>query len=142
MFNHLLVPLDGSDNATSALKTAIQIARLFDSTITLVSVVNQNNLAVASGSLPYDFSDTLNQRAEEILDEGQKITDDAGIIVARVRREGIPKNEIITLSQDSKYDLIVMGKSGADALDRLLVGSTTAYVVRHAKIKVLVVPEV
>lgn len=139
MFSQILVPLDGSENAKSALKTAIQISRYFGSTITLMSVVNKSGMMVASGSIPYDLGAEMRKQAQGVLQEGQQMTDEAGIDAKTVITEGIPKNEIVDTAKKEGVDLIVMGKSGADALNRLLIGSTTAYVVRQADVKVLVV---
>ncbi|MCH4165010.1 MAG: universal stress protein, partial [Lentilactobacillus diolivorans] len=55
-------------------------------------------------------------------------------------KRGYPKSIIATdVPTDENIDLIVMGKSGTGALDRLIMGSTTAYVVRNAHVQVLVV---
>lgn len=139
MYSHILVPLDGSENAKSALATAIQISRYFSSDITLMSVVNRGSMAIASGSLPYDLSGELRDRAKSILDDGKKLTDEAGIETKTLIKEGIPKNEIVAATENGDFDLIVIGKSGLDAINRLLIGSTTAYVVRRANVQVLVV---
>ncbi|WP_369473181.1 universal stress protein [Secundilactobacillus kimchicus] len=57
-------------------------------------------------------------------------------------RHGNPKQVIAQdFPGDNQVSLIVMGKSGTDAVDRLLVGSTTAAVVRNATANVLVIAE-
>ncbi|WP_056948052.1 universal stress protein [Secundilactobacillus odoratitofui] len=139
MYQRILVPLDGSQNAQSALKTAIQIARYFGSTLILMSVADQGSMSIASGSLPLDLSQELGKRAQQILNEGQSTAETAGVAMESFVTEGIPKNEIVSAAEDEEADLIVIGKSGADALNRLLIGSTTAYVVRRAPVQVLVV---
>lgn len=139
MYQRILVPLDGSQNAQSALKTAIQIARYFGSTLILMSVADQGSMSIASGSLPLDLSQELGKRAQQILNEGQSTVETAGVAMESFVTEGIPKNEIVSAAEDEEVDLIVIGKSGADALNRLLIGSTTAYVVRRAPVQVLVV---
>lgn len=139
MYQRILVPLDGSQNAQSALKTALQIARYFGSTLILMSVADQGSMSIASGSLPLDLSQELGKRAQQILNEGQSTVETAGVAMESFVTEGIPKNEIVSAAEDEEVDLIVIGKSGADALNRLLIGSTTAYVVRRAPVQVLVV---
>lgn len=139
MYQRILVPLDGSQNAQSALKTAIQIARYFGSTLILMSVADQGSMSIASGSLPLDLSQELGKRAQQILNEGQSTVETAGVAMESFVTEGIPKNEIVSAAEDEEVDLIVIGKSGVDALNRLLIGSTTAYVVRRAPVQVLVV---
>ena len=53
--------------------------------------------------------------------------------------EGSPKKEIVDFAQANDIDLIVIGVTGTGAFDRLLVGSTTAYVIDHARCNVMVV---
>lgn len=88
-------------------------------------------MSIASGSLPLDLSQELGKRAQQILNEGQSTAETAGVAMESFVTEGIPKNEIVSAAEDEEADLIVIGKSGADALNRLLIGSTTAYVVRR-----------
>lgn len=139
MYQNILVPLDGSENAKQALKEAIAIAKNFGSQITLLTVVNEGSFFITAGNVPYNYSEELVKRAQAIEDEGQAMVQAAGVPVNATLLKGIPKNLIANFSDDHDIDLIVIGKSGADALDRLLIGSTTAYVVRNAKVKVLVV---
>ena len=141
MYQHILVPLDGSDNSKQALAEAIALAKTFGSSVTLLTVINEGSFYITAGNVPYNYSDELKRRAEEIEAEGKRVAEAAGINVNTVVLKGIPKNIIATFSDDADIDLIVIGKSGADALDRLLIGSTTAYVVRNTKVRVLVVNE-
>lgn len=51
-----------------------------------------------------------------------------------------PKASIATdIPQKYAIDLIVMGKSGTNAVSRILLGSTTAYVVQKAEVNVTVI---
>ena len=53
---------------------------------------------------------------------------------------GYPKTLIANFNESKeKIDLIVMGATGLNAVERVLVGSTTSYVVTHAPCNVLVV---
>ena len=139
MFSHILVPLDGSENSQSALKVAIKISRYFGSTITLIAVIDQSRVTLAAGNIPMDIQEDLRKRAISVLKAGQKLTDAAGIDAKTKIESGPPKSVITETANKQDFDLIVMGKSGADAFDRLLIGSTTAYVVRRANVQVLVV---
>ncbi len=139
MYQDILVPLDGSVNADEALQEAIQLSRYFGSQITLLTVVNNSNWLAASGSITYDFTKDYRERAEKLLAQGSEIAEKAGIHTESVIETGIPKNVIVSFAKEHAIDLIVIGKSGADAINRMLIGSTTAYVVRNASVRVLVV---
>nr|WP_283805073.1 universal stress protein [Lentilactobacillus rapi] len=78
--------------------------------------------------------------ANNIIEEAKKYVDSQGVKFETAVDIGNPKNIIAHIYPDQHdIDLIVIGKSGVDALNRVLIGSTTAYVVRNATTKVLVV---
>lgn len=52
---------------------------------------------------------------------------------------GDPKRSIIEFAKENDIDLIVIGATGRGAIERTLIGSTTAYVVNHAPCNVMVV---
>ena len=142
MYQNILVPLDGSDNSKRALDEAITLSEKFGSKISILSVVNESNMIFTTGS-PDMILNGLKSNAEDIVGQGKKQAADRGMAVDAYVERGIPK-QIIAEDFPSKHniDLIVIGKSGADAFDRLLIGSTTSYVVRKSTIKVLVVSKV
>lgn len=139
MFSHILVPLDGSDNSKSALKVAIRISRYFGSSITLLAVIDQTRMTLAAGNIPMDIQSELRRHATAVMDEGKKIAEEAGINAKTIVKNGSPKTVIVETANQEDFDLVVIGKSGVDAINRLLIGSTTAYVVRRANVQVLVV---
>ena len=147
MFTNILVPLDGSINSQKALTFAIKLARKFSSSLTLLSVVDNRDF---SGSIPAanaatpiikdeEISQLVNY-ANKVIDDGLKTVKENGLDAKTLVKKGYPKAIIATdTPKEENIDLIVMGKSGRGALDRLLIGSTTAYVVRNTNVQVLVV---
>ncbi|EKF50397.1 hypothetical protein C426_2237 [Lactococcus garvieae DCC43] len=82
----------------------------------------------------------LDQLAKDILENC------ADIIRQQVDYEtyeiaGKPKLRIVNFAEDEEnnIDLIVIGATGTDMFDRLLVGSTTNYVINHSPCNVIVV---
>lgn len=139
MYRNILVPLDGSSNSKRALDEAINLSEKFGSRISILSVVNESNMIFTTGS-PDMILTGLKSNSEEIAERGKKQAADRGISVDTFVERGIPKRLIAEEFPDEHdIDLIVIGKSGADAFDRLLLGSTTSYVVRKSQAKVLVV---
>ena len=47
--------------------------------------------------------------------------------------------EIMSLAEQEKFDLIVIGSHGKSDLDRLLIGSVSPFVVTHNKVTTMVV---
>lgn len=142
MYEHILVPLDGSRNSKQALEEAVKLAKQFKSKISLLTVINNTNFYYGTGAagMPPSMYDDHKQMAEKILADAKKYVETQGIAYEATADIGNPKNIIAHIYPDQHgIDLIVIGKSGVDALNRLLIGSTTAYVVRNAATKVLVV---
>lgn len=139
MYRNILVPLDGSSNSKRALDEAIDLSSKFGSKIFILSVINDSNLIFTTGS-PDMILQGLHSNAEEVAANGKKQAADRGIAVETFVERGIPKQIIAEqFPKEHDIDLIVIGKSGADAFDRLLIGSTTSYVVRRSKAKILVI---
>ncbi|KRL64543.1 universal stress family protein [Lentilactobacillus diolivorans DSM 14421] len=142
MYKNILVPLDGSNNSRQALQEAVTLAKQFDSTLSLVTVINNTNFYYGTGAagMPPRMYDDQKAMANKIIDEAKKYVEAQGVKYETSVDIGNPKNIIAHIYPGQHdIDLIVIGKSGVDALNRLLIGSTTAYVVRNATRKVLVV---
>lgn len=54
---------------------------------------------------------------------------------------GIPSLEIVDFINNGKFTLILMGTRGLGLASRLLLGSTSRYVIRHSKTPVLIIPK-
>jgi len=52
---------------------------------------------------------------------------------------GYPADEVMKIARDEKCDLIVVGNLGKSGIERVLVGSVSEAIVRHAPCPVLVV---
>ncbi|MSE22160.1 universal stress protein, partial [Lactobacillus parabuchneri] len=138
MYDNILVPLDGSRNAQQALEEACKLAKQFDSKLSLVTVINNTNFYYGAGAagMPPSMYDDQHKVAENIIDEAKKYVDSQGVKYETAIDIGNPKNIIAHVYPDEHdVDLIVIGKSGVDAINRLLIGSTTAFVVRNATTK-------
>lgn len=142
MYNNILVPLDGSRNSQQALEEACKLAKQFDSKLQLVTVINNTNFYYGAGAagMPPSMYDDQHKIAENIIAEAKKYADSQGVNYETAIDIGNPKNIIAHVYPDEHdVNLIVIGKSGVDAINRLLIGSITAFVVRNATTKVLVV---
>lgn len=64
---------------------------------------------------------------------------DAGFVAKSLLFEGDPKGWILDHAEDWKPDLIVLGSHGKSGLDRLVLGSVSDAILRHAKCSVRIV---
>ena len=138
-YKSILVAVDGSENAEKAFEEAIKLARNSNSQLHISWIINDVELTYSA----YAFSKLLNAEKARIEKEMLKKIHDALELGVRECQSfielGNPKKMIIDYAKTNDIDLIVMGATGKGAIERTLVGSTTAYVVNHAPCNVMVV---
>ena len=138
MYETILVPTDGSDQADAAIDHAVSLARAHDATVHLLYVADSNRDSVTT--LGGEVVDALEQEGERIIGNATERLDPAVDVVDAVET-GDPVETILDYAEVVDADLIVMGTHGRRGLDRYLLGSTTERVVRLSSIPVLTIRE-
>ena len=139
MYNHILLGVDGSENALHAAKTAGDLARNMKSkTLRIVVAFESVPPYLGQPNLQIAISARLKE-ADEILEKALEIV---GKIPGEVHTEileGSPAEAILDVANTRKNDLIVMGSRGLGRLAGALLGSQSQKVVQHAPCPVLIV---
>jgi nucleotide-binding universal stress UspA family protein len=131
--NRILLAYDGGEPAKRALETAVELARKFDATISVVSVVPFH-----PGRMPVDpWDDETTHR--QALDEARSLLALQGIEAELLEPIGEPARTIERIAHDGDFDTIVIGSRGLGALSRLLQGSVSEHVATHAESTVVLV---
>ena len=143
MFKHIVVPVDGSETAMQAVDKAAELAKAFDSKITLVSVVDNYPFTGLGGDYVFGQAEYLNaakanaqgalERAHSAL-AGRELVCEQSVIEDHVIHDGI-----LNTVQTTGADLIVMGSHGRHGIEKLLLGSVTLRVLGRSPVPVLVV---
>lgn len=128
----ILMAYDGGDPARKALNAAIELAKKFDASMTVVSVV-----PVHPGRVPIDPWDDTTVHAQELL-EAKKVLREAGIEAELLEPAGDPAKTIERIAADGGYDTIVMGSRHLGAIERVLQGSVSEHVATHADATVVI----
>jgi nucleotide-binding universal stress UspA family protein len=146
MFSKILVCSDGSDKALEAAAVAAAIALKFGSQLILLNVYDPSVIPAATIGIPGGLLETTVSEscyAEEIQSGAERETGDvlhkAGAQFTARRELGHPVDRIVSTASDEKVDLIVIGSRGLGGFERLLLGSVSEGVLRHAPCPVLVV---
>lgn len=139
-FKKILVPVDGSEAAGNALHYAVNMARNHGSSITLISVVDANDLLRETNDvmLTDEFMETLKVEGKEIVAQAAKDIPEE-IPHDEVTVLGTPNYLIAKHAEEEGVDLIVMGNSGKGAFSSFVTGSVSQYVIHHVKCPVLIV---
>jgi nucleotide-binding universal stress UspA family protein len=74
-----------------------------------------------------------------ILEDGKRRVEANGVDVETRLEEGHAVEEIVRLSKEGGYDLIVMGARGISRIREILLGSVSESVMHHAACPVLIV---
>jgi nucleotide-binding universal stress UspA family protein len=141
MFDHIIVPLDGSELSTNALVPAQQIAATYSARIVLVRAIQEQQFASADpiGNIRF-WPDTpaaeLKKHAEKYLEGVADNLDYPTTVYADV---GDPAQVILDVAERPGRNLIVMSTHGYTGFSRWLYGSVTARVMPYAPCPILVV---
>lgn len=137
-YAHILAAIDLSPEGGQVLERAREIAQRFDSSLSLIHVIEPLPVDAAGEALlpPMSIESELRENAERKL---RQLADQADI--ARVQRHvvmGYTKREIIGFAGKNAVDLIVVGSHGRHGL-ALLLGSTANAVLHGAPCDVLAI---
>jgi len=147
ILKRILVPLDGSPLAESALAVAVRVAQASDGSIVLVRVIGVPTTytpyiygpdMAQSPSLAQDLLDTEQENAEKYMAEIARLDILAGIKVEPIIIPGTAGTAILNTINEENVDLIVMSSHGETGFKRLALGSVAQHVSRHSTAPVLV----
>ena len=151
----VLLATDGSEEASLATQTAVEICQKTGSELHVVHVYgvapiyplypeapDPGGAELEDPVLREELESLSEQRAQEVLDtEAERVREAGGTVAQAHLREGGVPHEIVALAEDTGVGLIVVGSRGHGGIRRALMGSVSDSVVRHAHCPVLVVRE-
>lgn len=141
-YERILVAVDGSKPAEAAFNKAVKIAKRNNATLIISHIVDSRTFATAEA---YDrsLSERQEQHAKKMLDEYVEVAKEDGVENVELSiKYGSPKVAIAKdIAPQMKADLIIVGATGLNAVERFLIGSVSESVTRYAKCDVLVVRE-
>ncbi|MFY9301385.1 MAG: universal stress protein [Candidatus Nitrosotenuis sp.] len=133
----ILVCCDGSKYSEKAIKVACDLARKYNSELTLIHVVDKTRKSdILAGG---EYTRILRKYAKETLAKAQKIAKKEGFEPKIVTKEGNIGIEIIDYSKKYNADLIVVGSRGLGAVLKFLMGSISTKIANHSLCSVLIV---
>jgi nucleotide-binding universal stress UspA family protein len=138
----ILLPVDGSKSSLNAAKYVVKLAKDLRSkcTVTLISIHDDIGLGHVKQFVANTvIDDYLREVSEKELKGAQKVLDVAGIKHSMVIKRGNIANEIISIANKEKLDLIVMGSKGRSGVMDAIMGSVAQRVSSAAKQPVLLI---
>lgn len=145
MFQHILVPLDGSGRAESAIPVATCIARATGGTLLFVRVVmppgDTPAHVIEPFVLPQEIPAIAYQTASGYLARIAQLPEVHGIAVQTRVLMGMPAQQILSCIETQAIDLVVLSSRGETGLKRWAFGSVAHKVLRHSTAPVLILRE-
>ncbi|MCP1539774.1 universal stress protein [Methylorubrum extorquens] len=141
MYQHILVPTDGTALSTSAVTNAVSLAKTMGAKVTVLTVVHRLPEMALGGSYTYmdEYRRHAQADAERRLSDAEQKAKREGVSCDAVKVEDRqPFEAIIETAEARGCDLIVMASHGPRGITALLIGSETMKVLTHSKIPVLV----
>jgi nucleotide-binding universal stress UspA family protein len=138
MLKTLVVPLDGSKTAESAIDTAVYLARAFGAKLLLVRVSHlPETMLEAMGPNYYDLESELRQSAEKYLAATARKIDLGDQLETKIL-EGHPTERLLEVCESADADLVVMTSHGRSGVERWLLGSVAENFARRSICPVLI----
>ena len=142
-YRSILVGTDGSEQAQQAFEKAVAVAKRNNADIVVAHII-ENKLyggTMAFSTFSPDIVQEETNQAKELLESYIQIANDLGYDRVKATLEfGSPKVMMATeLPEKYDTDLIMIGQSGLNAVERLVMGSVSDHIIRTAPCDVLVV---
>jgi nucleotide-binding universal stress UspA family protein len=137
-FKKILNPVDGSEHSKRATQYSIELAKQFDSKIILLHCHAKFPVVLAE---PH-FQNAINEimkNSEELIKPFEDLLEDSGVEYEIRILEGSPANNIDTVVNVEKIDLIVMGSRGVGNFEGLFLGSVAHQVLHKVQCPVFII---
>ncbi|HLI89403.1 MAG TPA: universal stress protein [Ktedonobacteraceae bacterium] len=145
MFQHILVPLDGSPRAEQVLPVAARLARASEGTLALIQAVMPStalrSALAGEPELPQSGADSALEEARNYLEQVANSPLLAGIRVETDVVAGRATSVIRAAAGARPVDLIIICSHGYTGWKRWVLGSVAEQVVHHANVPVLLLRE-
>jgi len=136
----ILWATDFSDEAQEALLYASNFTRVFKSKLTALHVVPDFSPALYNTSFAIrgELAKRVNLLKKEAKKKLENIKKTKGISYKTIVKEGSTSKKVFETAQEEKTDLIVIGKRGLSAVEKLFIGSVANQVLRNSLVPVLI----
>jgi nucleotide-binding universal stress UspA family protein len=136
----ILLATDLSPTTDLATEWAFELARRNEAALLVVSVIDPDDLVLPGGGFRVRVDQVRERReavAQRLVSRGREV----GVKVDFLVWTGAPGESIVAAAQAEGVDMVLVGAHSRGRISRLVMGSVSDYVARHATCPVLIVRE-
>ncbi len=138
MYDKVVIPTDGSDNAERGVEEGLEMARTLGVKALAIYVVNASEYeGLHQSSIRESAKTGMMAAGEKALEGVKELADDLEVELEAKVLEGKPYRKICGAADDT--DIIYISSHGLSGFTRLFMGSTTERVLKNAEATVAVV---
>jgi nucleotide-binding universal stress UspA family protein len=138
-FARIVMASDGSEGANHAVRAGMELAKVYHGDVDVLHVFQPlaNFPGIAHDGVD---ADVYAARVKEAI-SGQvaPVAQEMGVSYQLNQEQGHPAETLVRFAEQRQADLIVVGSRGLGGFRRLLLGSVSTNVLRHAHCSILVV---
>jgi len=134
MYEHILIPTDGSDLSNKAIEHGLELAKALGAKITALTVSEPFYVSAFEPSMAEQYKKHVAALATKYAASASNVACEA----VRVEHER-PYQAIIDTAKERGCDAIVMASHGRRGVSAIVLGSETVKVLTHSTVPVIVV---
>ena len=138
MYDHVIVPTDGSEAAGEAAEHGIRQAAAHGAQLVFLAVVELSGTAAPEARDDDAVSERREARREEVTSLVEE-AESAGVEAEGIVETGVPSRVITEQAATRGADLVVMSTNARSGVGRFLYGSITERVIRDGETPVLAI---
>ena len=131
MDTKLLLASDGSGHALRATAEAVRLAKLSNSEVVILYVLNSDR--------DMDDSGKVNPDVENQLTKTKQVLQEAGVPHSVEFLHGEPGNAIAKFANSQKFGYLVVGSRGLNTMQEMVLGSVSYKLMKTVECPVLIV---
>ncbi|MCU0918713.1 MAG: universal stress protein, partial [Planctomycetes bacterium] len=140
MFEHILIPLDGSSLAECVFPHGLAVAKALGARATVLQVVEQATSAGRTSAIdPLEWHYSEAQAGAYLQEVAERLRA-AGLPAARALLQGDAAERVIEYAQAERADLILLSSHGRSGLSGWNVSSVVQKILARAYLSILLVP--
>jgi nucleotide-binding universal stress UspA family protein len=138
MYDHILLPIDGTESLAEVFPHTLDAADRRDATVHLLYVVDDRAFLTLAEGMREEVLEEFRNEGEAAIAEAESRFADEGVETTTELRRGNPVEEILDYVDATPIDLVTMGTHDDDSQESV-VGSVSQKVVKRAPVPVLTV---